>query len=48
MPEVPEVRYVTQLLQKTIKGKTLEDIHILKGRYINHGPPENYKTFFTK
>ena len=46
MPEVPEVKYVTQLLLKHIKGKTLEDIHILKGRYINHGPPENYKTFF--
>jgi len=45
MPEGPEVRFLRDLLHKNIIGKKLTHIDILKGRYINHGPPTNYDKF---
>ena len=45
MPESPEVLHLTQQINKNIKNKNLQSVKILKGRYITHGPPNNYKEF---
>jgi DNA-formamidopyrimidine glycosylase len=45
MPEGPEAAYITKFIKKEFVGKKLTEAHILKGRYINHGPPANYKEF---
>ena len=42
MPEVIEIRKYADFLTKKVKGATLTDIIILKGRYDTHGPFENY------
>ena len=45
MPEGPEAAYITKFINKEFKNKTLAHVDILKGRYINHGPPAHYKEF---
>lgn len=45
MPESPEVFHLTEIIQNNIKNKSLESVKILKGRYITHGPPNNFKEF---
>lgn len=45
MPELPEVNYLSQTIIKHCKGKTLESIELLKGRYVKHGPPKHFKEF---
>jgi len=45
MPEGPEAAYIATFINKEFKNKTLTHINILKGRYINHGPPAHYKEF---
>jgi DNA-formamidopyrimidine glycosylase len=45
MPESPEVLHLTEIIQNKIKNKYLESVKILKGRYITHGPPDNFKEF---
>jgi formamidopyrimidine-DNA glycosylase len=45
MPEGPEAVYITTFINKEFLGKKLTTAHILKGRYINHSPPEHYKEF---
>ena len=45
MPEGPEAAYITTFIKKEFVGKKLTIVNILKGRYINHGPPEHYKEF---
>jgi formamidopyrimidine-DNA glycosylase len=43
MPEINEIRKYSDFIKKYIKGKNINSIKILKGRYIKHGPFENYK-----
>ena len=45
MPESPEVLHLTEIIQNKIKNKYLESVKILKGRYITHGLPNNFKEF---
>ena len=45
MPEGPEASYIVSQLDQSFVNKTLEKVTILKGRYINHGPPQNYNEF---
>ena len=45
MPEGPEAAYITKFIKKEFVSKKLTHVNILKGRYINHGPPEHYKEF---
>ena len=45
MPESPEVFHLTEIIQNNIKNKSLEFIKIIKGRYVTHGPPNNFKEF---
>ena len=45
MPESPEVLHLSQKINENIKNKSLVSVKILKGRYITHGPPNNYKEF---
>lgn len=45
MPEGPEVSYLQDYISNHCKGRVLQSIHILKGRYYKHGPPANYKAF---
>jgi formamidopyrimidine-DNA glycosylase len=45
MPESPEVLHLTEIIQNKIKNKYLKFVKILKGRYITHGPPNNFKEF---
>ena len=45
MPESPEVLHLIEIIQCKIKNKDLVSIKIQKGRYVNHGPPNNFKEF---
>ena len=45
MPEGPEVKYLTDYVLNKYVGKTLLDVKINSGRYKNHQPPENFKSF---
>jgi formamidopyrimidine-DNA glycosylase len=45
MPEGPEASFITQYIKDKFEGKILTNIKILKGRYVNHSPPNNYGTF---
>jgi formamidopyrimidine-DNA glycosylase len=42
MPEGPEVRVIVDQLSKQIKGKAIEKIEIVSGRYTRHGPPPGF------
>ena len=42
MPEVIEVRKYADFLNKKLKNKYIDNINILKGRYIKHGVFSNY------
>jgi formamidopyrimidine-DNA glycosylase len=42
MPEGPEVKKLTIMLNKDFKNKKLLDIKILKGKYKKHGKPKNF------
>ncbi len=43
MPEGPEVKMVTDELNKKLVGKYLCAMNILGGRYQTHGPPKNFQ-----
>ena len=45
MPESPEVLHLIEIIQCKIKNKDLVSIKIQKGRYVTHGPPNNFKEF---
>ncbi len=45
MPEGPEVKYITNYLNKKVKNKMLQNIEINFGRYIKHGPPKGFENF---
>ena len=45
MPELPEVKALSQEILRKCKGAILETIEIVKGRYRTHGPPEGFQTF---
>ncbi len=45
MPEGPEVKLISNFLDKKLTGKYIQQINILGGRYHNHNPPKNYKKF---
>ena len=45
MPEGPEVKYLTNFLNKNLKDKKLISIQINSGRYIKHGPPKGFVDF---
>lgn len=42
MPEGPEVKSITDYLNRACRNKTLTDINILGGRYKKHGPPKGF------
>ena len=45
MPEVPECTYLTNNLSKNLKGKKLNNIKFISGRYVHHSYPDNYNKF---
>jgi formamidopyrimidine-DNA glycosylase len=45
MPEAPEVSYLTQKLNRELKGSVLSQIKIQRGRYTRHGVPNGYTNF---
>ncbi len=45
MPEGPEVKIVTDELNKKLRNKYIHQINILGGRYKHHEPPKNYNKF---
>ena len=45
MPEGPEVKRIAEKLRSTVVDKNLESIEILSGRYLKHGPPDNFNNF---
>lgn len=45
MPEGPEVTYLTEFLRKSFVNKKIIAIDVLKGRYVNHGKPNNFDEF---
>lgn len=42
MPEINEVRKYADFINKNLKNKYIKKINILKGRYLTHGPFNNY------
>jgi formamidopyrimidine-DNA glycosylase len=46
MPEVVEVKAYADLLRTKLKGKTILEINILKGRYVKHGSFDEKKDLF--
>lgn len=42
MPEINEVRKYADFIRTKLKNKYINEINILKGRYIKHGPFNNY------
>lgn len=42
MPELPEVKYLSNYILEKCKNHTLKNISILRGRYHKHGPPKYY------
>lgn len=45
MPEGPETEAIVQFIDNQFVGKELTSVKIMKGRYINHGVPANFKEF---
>ena len=45
MPEGPEVKRITEKLRSAVVDKNLESIEIISGRYLKHGPPDNFNNF---
>ena len=45
MPEGPEVKYLTDKLNKKLRNKILKKINIKGGRYVKHGPPTGFDNF---
>jgi formamidopyrimidine-DNA glycosylase len=45
MPEGPEASFITKYIKDRFERKTLTNIKIIKGRYVNHGPPKNFDIF---
>jgi DNA-formamidopyrimidine glycosylase len=45
MPEGPEVKILTSYLRKILKGTNISRITFIRGRYVKHDPPKNYKKF---
>jgi endonuclease-8 len=45
MPEGPEAASIVQTIHSGFANKRLAFIDILKGRYVNHGPPANFDEF---
>lgn len=45
MPEGPEAASIVSFIHDEFVGKELSHVQILKGRYINHGPPVYYNDF---
>lgn len=45
MPEGPEVLHYAQMMDNVLRGQHIQSINILRGRYLNHGPPTNYNLF---
>jgi len=45
MPELPEVKTLSQHIIKHFKDQSLKKINIVKGRYQKHGPPEYFNEF---
>ena len=42
IPEGPEVKIVTEALEKALRGKKITNITYLYGRYTKHGPPDGH------
>lgn len=45
MPEVVEVTYLANELNKTLKGKVIKDAKFGYGRYVKHGHPDGFLNF---
>jgi DNA-formamidopyrimidine glycosylase len=45
MPEGPEAGYVADFINNEFAGKSLQTVNIVKGRYVNHGPPAHFREF---
>lgn len=45
MPEGPEVRMISEYLNKILGGKYIQQFNINGGRYQTHGPPKNFNKF---
>lgn len=45
MPEGPEASFLANYIDTRFKNKKLTHFNIIKGRYINHGPPKNTNDF---
>jgi len=45
MPEGPEVMFIAKYIEDRYKNHTLNNIAIVSGRYVNHGPPQNFNLF---
>jgi len=45
MPESPEVSFLAHTLHTIYADKTLKAVSIKKGRYLRHGPPQNFDAF---
>lgn len=45
MPEGPEASFIAHYIKNKFKHKVLNNIDILSGRYVNHGPPMNFVAF---
>lgn len=45
MPESPEVSFLCNQLLALCKGRSLESVDILRGRYKKHGAPANFQKF---
>jgi DNA-formamidopyrimidine glycosylase len=45
MPEGPEASFLCNFISENFEGNKLLSINILRGRYVKHGAPPNYKEF---
>ena len=45
MPEGPEVKIVTEILNNSIRSYDITNCKIIGGRYLRHGTPINYDRF---
>jgi formamidopyrimidine-DNA glycosylase len=45
MPEGPEVKMISEYLNKKLAGKYIQQFNIHGGRYQAHGPPKNFNKF---
>jgi DNA-formamidopyrimidine glycosylase len=45
MPEGPEVKLISNYLNKNLTGKYIQTINILSGRYKHHSVPKNFNNF---